>query len=333
MAEKEDPLPECELVFDHNLELHPDPVDILDIDDLGLLPADLLLDDRLPIDDKPDPKCDSPTLDHSPEDLSNQEKTSTLAGLASIAYFKFSACKACGKKNLVFVLADMKQPACTGCLEKITGEDATSIVKTAWKLKIPERDLRCVTADLRNERLDEETSLFNQLLEDRQGKLQYLFKKMTACFELCKPLVDVESKVLAMRVLGETIENLIRLNSAQRLHTVQAKLEAMDSREQLYFKAELAKVAGPSDAKIPNIGSLGFPHTAASRKGSEAEGISLTKILPVHRSAFFDLEETVLRPYYLGKRGRKKSDLDLDGLGDADLTPTTCLNICTRLPF
>lgn len=333
MAEIDDPLPACELGLEDGLVLPEKTCGILDSDDLELMPVDLLLDGQLSLDEKLEFKADSPTADRTPADLSNQEKISYFQGLTKMVYFKFANCPECGKKNLLFLLADLKEPLCKPCLEKSTGEDVLALVKTPWKLPCLEREVRGSEIDHKNDRIEVENVQLDHLLEGHQEKLNRILAKMTTCFQLCKSQVDLDSKVLAVRILGETIENLVRLNSILKFHSIQAKLEVMDPHEKQFFKNELSKTIGPLDGKVPNIGGLGIHHSAISRRGSEAEGISLAKIFPVRRSSFFELDESGVRPYYLGKRCHKKSDIDLDVLQDTEHAETSRLNICSQLHF
>lgn len=335
MAAIDDSLPQYADHYVHCLELPQVSSAILDLDDLGFLSSDLVLEGHLQIDEKPEAKVESPTLDRSPADSATHPNPRALPGLAGLSYFKFALCTVCRKKALVFVIGNSSKPTCRPCIEAVTGDSSLSFLHCPWRFGGLDRESRLqLILENRPERVDEESVVLNQLLEAHHGRLQSLLTKMTTCFQLCKNQSDFESKVLAIRILGEQVENLMRLNSIQRLSPFHAKLEAMNAQEQQFFKAEIAKVmGGTSEAKHRALTCLDYPVAAPYRKESEVEGITLTKVIPARRSSFFDLDESVGRPNFLGKRCRQKSDL-IEELEDADLnTTTSLLNICTRLPF
>lgn len=234
----------------------------------------------------------------------------SFPGLAGMpAYFKFAHCTCCKQNTLVFSFGDclsrrkVDRFFCVNCVMSVMGDHRfTNLLfsDNRWAVFSDKGNSRR-TSGLKEpkrtdtaEKLDEELVAMTEIFEAKTTELQWLLRKMLICLQHCKDSLDTETKLLAMKFLKETVEQLLRLGQLQRVSSVVQRLEYLDPCEQTFVSREITRTL-----------SSGQMLVQTSRKNSEADLVQLLNggkwIIPSKKHSFF-LEPEERTDEKLGKR-------------------------------
>lgn len=254
-----------------------------------------------------------------------------LNGLAgSTAYFKRSKCSACRLLRLVFWFGNPSNNnkadrfLCVECVKTVTGvQKFVDIVSSEHSWSFPlEKEVMAsrrnmASKDTRkpeSDKLDDPSLVLNGMLELKQIEINYLLTKMVNCLNICKQIIDSESKLLAFRFIHNHLESLMKISHIFRIGAYQKKLECLDSAELAYFSSEIKKQHAISQQYV-----ITNAQPIASRKCS---GADLMQLLNTNRSSYPPKKSSFFMDYddrpFLTKRDGSKIKSIFEDYDDID---------------
>lgn len=213
---------------------------------------------------------------------------SELPGLVgNPAFFKFAKCTECrlNRPNLVFWLGDADAKLsnrtfiCMKCLISLHGHpkildhffQAGQNEPTAKFRELLEMNNHIKHPEGGHERLDEDTTTLNEALEGKVIELTYLATKMSKCFEHVKAKTDRDSRLLAYRLLNETLELIWKAKLILKVPSLSKKLDMMDKAESQYYR----NIAAPKMIPVINHQLHAVDAISYGRKCSESDLMQL----------------------------------------------------------